>query len=87
MKQSLQVSILGQQYFLRTDSSPEHVHRIAEFVEGQIQEVVTAGRVADSLQAAILALLNVSARYLQGGEQEELPPEAVERLRMLVGRI
>lgn len=87
MKQSLQVSILGQQFHLRSDSPPEQVQRIAEFVEGQIQEITASGRVADSLQAAVLALLNVSARYLQGGSQEGLPPETTERLRQMVGRI
>ena len=87
MKQSLQVSILGQQYHLRGDSSPEQVQRIADFVEGQIQDIVASGRVADSLQAAILALLNVSARYLQGGQEDAASPEVSERLRLLVGRI
>ncbi|NJC89132.1 MAG: cell division protein ZapA [Desulfuromonas sp.] len=87
MKQSLQVTILGQQFFLRSDSPPEQVQRIAEFVEGQIQEITASGRVADSLQAAVLALLNVSARYLQGSGSEGLPPEATERLRQMVGRI
>jgi cell division protein ZapA (FtsZ GTPase activity inhibitor) len=87
VKQSLQVSILGQQFHLRSDSPPEQVQRIAEFVEGQIQEITASGRVADSLQAAVLALLNVSARYLQEGGQEGLPPAATERLRHMVGRI
>jgi len=87
MKQSLQVSILGQHFNLRSDSSPEQVQRIAEFVEGQIHEVTASGRVADTLQAAVLVLLNVSARYLQGGAAQELPPETVERLRQLVGRL
>lgn len=87
MKQSLQVSILGQQFHLRSDSPPEQVQRIAEFVEGQIQEITASGRVADSLQAAILALLNVSARYLQGGQQDGFPPDAAERLRQMIGRI
>jgi cell division protein ZapA (FtsZ GTPase activity inhibitor) len=88
MRQSLQVTILGQQFHLRTDSPPEQVQRIAEFVEGQIQEVTASGRVADSLQAAVLALLNVSARYLQGESQEAgLPSESRERLRRMVGRI
>ena len=87
MKQSLQVSILGQQFHLRSDSPPEQVQRIAEFVEGQIHEITASGRVADSLQAAVLALLNVSARYLQGSDSEGLPPESTERLRQMVGRI
>lgn len=87
MKQTLQVSILGQQFNLRSDASPEQVQKIAEFVEGQIHQVTDAGRVADSLQAAILALLNVSARYLQGGETGVASSLEDERLRLLVGRI
>jgi cell division protein ZapA len=87
VKQSLQVSILGQQFHLRSDSPPEQVQRIAEFVEAQIQEITASGRVADSLQAAVLALLNVSARYLQEGGREELSPEATARLGQMVDRI
>ena len=87
MKQTLQVSILGQHFNLRSDSPPEQVQRIAEFVEGQIREVTASGRVADTLQAAVLALLNVSARYLQGGAAPGVPPEAAERLQQLVGRL
>ena len=67
MKQSVQVSILGQQFNLRSEASPEQVHRVARFVEDQISQVTTSGRAVDSLQAAILALLNVSAAHL-GGE-------------------
>jgi cell division protein ZapA len=87
VKQTLQVSILGQQFNLRSDASPEQVQKIAEFVEGQIHQVTDAGRVADSLQAAILALLNVSARYLQAGEAGAGSSLEDERLRLLVGRI
>jgi len=67
MKQSVQVSILGQQFNLRSDAPPEQVHRVARFVEDQIVQVTSSGRAVDSLQAAILALLNVSAAHL-GGE-------------------
>jgi cell division protein ZapA (FtsZ GTPase activity inhibitor) len=87
VKQSLQVSILGQQFHLRSDSSPEQVRRIAEFVEAQVREVTDSGRVADTLQAAVLTLLNVSARYLREGEAEGLPADAVDRLGRLVARI
>ena len=87
MKQTLQVSILGQHFNLRSDSPPEQVQRVAEFVEAQINEVTSSGRVADTLQAAVLALLNVSARYLQGDAAPGVTPEAVERLQQLVGRL
>ena len=66
MKQSVQVSILGQQFNLRSDAPPEQVHRVARFVEDQIAQVTASGRAVDSLQAAMLALLNVSAAHLEG---------------------
>ena len=58
MKQSVQVAILGQQFKLKSDAPPEQVHRVARFVEDQISQVTSSGRAVDSLQAAILALLN-----------------------------
>lgn len=88
MKQSLQVSILGQQFHLRSDSPPEQVQRVAEFVEARINEVTASGRVAGTLQAAVLALLNVSAKYLDQDAGVEAPPDAAgERLQRLIGRI
>jgi cell division protein ZapA (FtsZ GTPase activity inhibitor) len=66
MKQSVQVSILGQQFNLKSDAPPEQVHRVARYVEDQIAKVSASGRAVDSLQATILALLNVSAAHLEG---------------------
>ena len=74
MKQSVQVSILGQQFNLKSDAPPEQVHRVARFVEDQISQVTSSGRAVDSLQAALLALLNVSAAHLGG----EPAPDSLE---------
>ena len=57
MKHSLQVSILGQQLHLRSDSPPEQVQRVAEFVEARINEVTASGRVAGTLQGKSFLLL------------------------------
>lgn len=76
MKESIPVTIFGQSFILRTDSSADEVHRVADFVNQAIDEVVTTNRVADSLNVALLALLNVAQAYLQlqsarkGNEQD-----------------
>ena len=87
MKQSVQVSILGQQFNLRSDAPPEQVHRVARFVEDQIAQVTSSGRAVDSLQAAILALLNVSAAHL--GDEPAQSHSGVDgkRLSALVEKI
>lgn len=87
MKQSVQVSILGQQFNLRSDASPEQVHRVARFVEDQIARVTSSGRAVDSLQAAILALLNVSAAHLDGESASEIGDAERQRLELLVEKI
>ena len=84
MKQSVQVSILGQQFNLKSEASPEQVHRVARFVEDQIAQVSGSGRAVDSLQAAILALLNVSAAHLDGAPAVD---EDGQRLGRLVEKI
>jgi cell division protein ZapA len=87
VKQSVQVSILGQQFNLRSDAPPEQVHRVARFVEDQIAQVTSSGRAVDSLQAAILALLNVSAAHL--GDESSSASLGVDdqRLSQLVEKI
>jgi cell division protein ZapA len=87
MKQSVQVSILGQQFNLRSEAPPEQVHRVARFVEDQIAQVTGSGRAVDSLQAAILALLNVSAAHLDDKHAQETSSPEAQRLRQLVKKI
>lgn len=87
MKQSVQVSILGQQFNLRSDAPPEQVHRVARFVEDQISQVTSSGRAVDSQQAAILALLNVSAAHLGGEAPSGDLEEGRKRLVRLIDKI
>jgi len=88
MKQSVSVSILGQEFHLRSTASAEQVHKVAAFVEEQISQVTTSGRAVDTMQAAILALFNVSASYLDGqGAGPGSDPATLTRLKSLADRI
>jgi cell division protein ZapA len=87
MKKSIQVSILGQQFNLRSEASPEQVQRVARFVEDQINQVTSSGRTVDTLQAAILALLNVSAAHLDGDSTAGNLDVQDRRLGQLVDKI
>ena len=87
MKRSIQVSILGQQFNLRSEAPAEQVHRVARFVEDQIAQVTNSGRTVDSLQAAILALLNVSAAHLEGEAATGTATVDAQRLKLLVEKI
>lgn len=85
---TVQVTILGQTFALRSAAPPDEVRRVAAFVNEQIGEVAAHGRTADSLNVALLALLNVAGVYLQlrdqgGGDQREL----ADRLARMLERI
>ena len=84
----LQVVILGQTFTLRSDAPAEEVQRIAAFVNERIGEVAAQGRSADSLNVALLALLNVSGAYLrQAGQEQDEQHEACARLERLLHRV
>ena len=88
MKESIPVTVYGQSFILRSDSSEDEVRRVADFVNQAIEEVVATNRVADSLNVALLAFLNVAQAYLQlqsarQGDEQEL----VARMNCLAQRI
>ena len=88
MKESIPVTIYGQNFTLRSDSSGDEVLRVADFVNQAIDEVVATNRVADSLNVALLAFLNVAQAYLhlqsvRQGEAQEL----LARMNRLAQRI
>ncbi len=80
MKQSIQVTILGQQYTLKTEAPPEQVQKVVSFVNQRIEDVVGAHRTVDTLNTAVLTLLNVAGSYLQLKEQTAGQEEGIERL-------
>ena len=87
--QSVQVSILGQEFRLKSDASEEDVRKIIAYVEDQVAAITASGRVIDSLQVAVLALFNVAAAYLQkteGGSEGAITLDD-ERLTCLADRI
>lgn len=87
MKESVKVSLLGQEFHLKSDVSAEEVRRVAEFVEQQITLVTASGRTVDTMQAAILALFNVSASLLEGRPADGPQGIGDEQIRQLADRI
>ena len=82
MKQVAQVTILGQQYTFRTDADPKAIEQVADFVNSRIDEVISSGYSADTLGAAVLALMNVAGEYLQlrDGNEAVLMQDRLEKL-------
>ena len=88
MKHAVQVSILGQQYTVKSEVGPEEVVRVAAYVNEQLAEAVSATRSADSLNTAVLTLMNVAGAYLRLRDRYGQRQQETDRfLRNLLERL
>lgn len=86
MKHAVQVTILGQQYTVKSAASPEEVQRVADFVNCQVAEV-TASKSADTLNSAILTLMNIGGAYLRLQDTVAERQQVEGRLQELLQRL
>lgn len=94
MKHTVQVTILGQQYTVKSEATPDEVAKVVDFANEKIAEVAASGRTHDSLHVAVLALLNLAGSFLRLQEERLLTtnqplsdPLADSRLLRLVERL
>jgi cell division protein ZapA len=86
LKQVAEVTILGQQYTFKSDTDPKAIEQVADFVNERIDEVISSGYTADTLGAAVLALMNVAGEYLQLRDGNEAV-QVQQRLEKLLARL
>lgn len=88
MKQAVQVTILGQQYTVKSSAGAEQVQRVADFVNRQLTKTAEAAPTADTLHVTVLTLLNVAGLYLSQQERGGIhDPETEDRLLGLIRRL
>ncbi len=87
MKRTVRVVLAGREYTIRSEASEEEVSRVAAFVNAQIDDVASTGGAVDTLDRAVLALMNVSGKYLRLKKETDLEAEAIDRLRRLSERL
>ena len=59
-KTTTRVTILNEEYAIRTDTSPEHAHAVAEYLDSAIRRILASGAVVESNRAIVLAALQVT---------------------------
>ena len=83
-KNVVRVTILGDEYSLRSDQSPERTHAVAEHVDNVIKQTMKAGNIVDAQKAAILAALSITDELFDAREAGE---ELAGTMRRLSGEI
>jgi cell division protein ZapA len=71
-KNVVRVTILGDEYSIRSDQSTERTQAVAEHVDNVIKQTMRAGNIVDAQKAAILAALSITDELFdarEGGEE------------------
>lgn len=87
MKHAVQVTVLGQQYTVKTAADPCEVRKVAAFVNERVAEVTLGNKVVDTLNIAVLALMNLAGAHLRMQEEIAEDQGMQERLEGLIRRI
>jgi len=74
LKHTVQVTILGQQYTVKSEATPDEVSKVVDFVNEKIAEIAASGKTVDSLHVAVLALLNLAGSFLRLQEERRMTP-------------
>lgn len=68
-KNVVKVMILGGEYTLRTETTPEHTMAVAAYVDQAITETMESGARVESHKAAILAALRIAGELFEAREE------------------
>lgn len=60
-KHTLRVTILNEEYAIRSDAPPENARAIAEYLDQAIRKAMSTGAVVESNRAVVLAALQMTA--------------------------
>ena len=79
-KNVVRVTILGDEYSIRSDQSPERTQAVAEHVDNVIKQTMRAGNIVEAQKAAILAALSITDELFDAREAGEDLAGSMKRL-------
>ncbi len=64
-KQVVRVTIVGEEFSIRSEATAEHTRAVAAYVDEAIRRVLNGGGVVEPRKAAILAALQITDELMQ----------------------
>jgi cell division protein ZapA len=64
-RNSVRVTILNEDYNIRSDTTAEHTRAVAQYVDNAIRHVMSSGMIVESNKAAILAALQIAGELFE----------------------
>lgn len=85
MKNSYNITILGQELSVVSDSEDDQVAEVVQFLNKKVDEILHSGNGLKTLNVAILAALNVSEELIKlKGVNKELCDQLENRAEKLI---
>lgn len=85
MRNSYNITILGQQLSVMSDSGDDQVAEVVQFLNKKVDEILHSGNGLKSLNVAILAALNISEELIRlKGVNKELCEQMESRAEKLI---
>lgn len=78
-RQKVEVTILGETYTLKSETTPEYTRRVAEHVDRTAREIREESGVVDQTKLAVLAALAVTDQLFRMREGVEVVKGLAER--------
>jgi cell division protein ZapA len=85
-RSSVKVSIVGQEFTIRSDATPEHTREVAAYVDRTIRGIMQSGAVVESSKAAILAALQIPDELFRVRSSQQALDESMQALSSEVRR-
>lgn len=82
-KHLVHVTILDEEYAIRSDATPDHTRAVAAYLESAIRRVLDSGSVASTNRATILAALQITGELFEARDGSDI----TERLRGLSAEV
>ena len=79
-KHTVKVTILNEEYSIRSDTPPEHTRAVAQHLDRAIRAVMANGGVVETNRAVVLAALQITAELFEARAAVEGTRETIERL-------
>ena len=87
MKSLVQVEIMGREYNIRSDEGEERVKKIARYVDEKLRKISEASKTTSTLNAAILAAMDIANEYFEALEGHSHQKRRVEEIETKSSRL
>lgn len=79
-KHTVKVTILNEEYSIRSDTPPEHARAVAAYLDRAIRTVLQSGGVVETNRAVVLAALQITAELFDVRATLEATNESITAL-------